>query len=78
MVAAGTRKLSEGATVTASDEAPIIGELAMVTDGDKEGADGSFVEFGPGVQWVQIDLGADACDQRHRGLALPLAGAAVP
>ena len=42
--------------VTASDAEPIIGELAMVTDGDKEAADGSFVELGPGTQWVQIDL----------------------
>jgi hypothetical protein len=58
MVPVGTRKLSQGMPVTASDEQPIIGELEMITDGDKEGADGSFVEFGPGVQWVQIDLGA--------------------
>ncbi|MCX5769297.1 MAG: von Willebrand factor type A domain-containing protein [Candidatus Hydrogenedentes bacterium] len=57
MVPAGTRKLSEGAPVSASDEEPIIGEIEMITDGDKEGSDGSFVEFGPGVQWVQIDLG---------------------
>jgi len=57
MVPAGTRLLSQGAPVTASDMQPIIGEVEMITDGDKEGADGSFVEFGPGVQWVQIDLG---------------------
>lgn len=43
--------------VTASDTEPIIGEIAMVTDGDKNGNDGSFVEFGPGVQWIQLDLG---------------------
>jgi hypothetical protein len=35
---------------------PIIGELKMVTDGDKECSDGSFVELMPGRQWVQIDL----------------------
>ena len=28
----------------------------MVTDGDKEGADGEYVELAPGKQWVQIDL----------------------
>lgn len=50
--------VAEGKAVTASDSEPIIGEIEMITDGDKEGADGSFVEFGPGVQWVQIDLGA--------------------
>ena len=42
---------------TASDMSPIIGDAELLTDGDKEGADGSFVEYGPGVQWVQIDLG---------------------
>jgi hypothetical protein len=44
--------------VTASDEEPIIGEAELITDGDKEGAEGSFVEFGPELQWVQIDLEA--------------------
>ena len=39
---------------------PIVGELAMVTDGDKAGADGSFVELGPDRQWVQIDLQSPA------------------
>lgn len=48
--------VSEKCDVTASDKEPIIGEIPMVTDGDKEGSDGSFVELGPGVQYVQIDL----------------------
>jgi hypothetical protein len=52
----GTVNLALGKPVTASDAVPIIGELKLLTDGDKEGADGSFVEFGPGKQWVQIDL----------------------
>ena len=30
----------------------------MVTDGEKAGGDGYFIELGPGTQWVQIDLGA--------------------
>jgi hypothetical protein len=60
MVPAGTVLLSAGKPVTSSDEFPIIGELDFVTDGDKSGMDGSFVEFGPGVQWVQIDLGASS------------------
>lgn len=42
--------------VTASDDLPIIGTLAQITDGDKKGTEGSWVEFGPGTQWVQIDL----------------------
>lgn len=42
--------------VTASDDRPIIGTLNLVTDGDKESSDGSWVTFAPGKQWVQIDL----------------------
>lgn len=56
----GVTLLSAGKKVTSSDMAPIIGELNLLTDGDKEGSDGSFVELGPGTQWVQIDLGAPA------------------
>jgi hypothetical protein len=43
--------------VTSSDEWPIIGELECITDGIKEGDEGNYVELGPGLQWVQIDLG---------------------
>jgi hypothetical protein len=35
---------------------PVIGELSFVTDGKKSGEDGYYVELGPGLQWVQIDL----------------------
>jgi len=44
--------------VKSSDSEPIIGELELITDGDKEGTDGSYVELGPGLQWVQLDLKA--------------------
>lgn len=57
MVPQGTENISKGKPVSASDEEPTIGEIEQITDGDKEAAEGSFVEFGPGVQWVQIDLG---------------------
>ena len=56
MVPAGTVNLSQDKPVTASDSLPVIGELELITDGDKAGSDGTYVEFGPGVQWVQIDL----------------------
>ena len=56
-VPAGTALLSQKAVVTGSDKEPIIGSLDLITDGDKEGSEGSYVELGPGVQWVQIDLG---------------------
>jgi len=56
----GATNLAAKKKVTSSDMAPVVGELNLVTDGDKEGSDGSFVELGPGTQWVQIDLGAPA------------------
>ena len=52
----GTQLLSQNKAVTASDMEPIIGELEFVTDSEKSGEEGYFVEFGPGVQWIQIDL----------------------
>lgn len=58
MVPLGTKLLSLKRPVTSSDRQPVIGELEMVTDGEKEGGDGYFIELGPGKQWVQIDLGA--------------------
>ena len=52
----GAKNLAAGKPVTASDSDPITGKLAMITDGDKEATEGSYVELGPGLQWVQIDL----------------------
>lgn len=54
----GVVNVALGKPVASSDEEPIIGELAMVTDGEKEGSDGTYVELGYGSQYVQIDLGA--------------------
>jgi hypothetical protein len=55
---AGVTNVAKGKKVQSSDPEPIIGELAQVTDGDKKGAEGSYVELGPGKQQVTIDLGA--------------------
>jgi len=60
MVPAGTVNLAKGKKVTSSDSDPIIGSLDLITDGDKEGDEGSWVELGPGKQWVQIDLEKEA------------------
>ena len=60
MVPAGTKLLSKGKAVTSSDNLPVIGELSYLTDADKTGIDGAYVELGPGVQWVQVDLGASS------------------
>jgi hypothetical protein len=55
----GTKLLSLKKSVISSDTQPVIGELAFVTDGEKSGEDGYFIELGPGKQWVQVDLGAE-------------------
>lgn len=53
---AGTVNVALNKPVTSSDMQPVIGELALVTDGDKEAEDGSYVELGPFLQHVTIDL----------------------
>src|ERR1051325_7104241 len=60
MVPAGTVNLALKKTVTSSIAEPINGTLDLITDGDKAGDEGSFVELNPGKQWVQIDLGQEA------------------
>ena len=55
-VPAGTKNLALNKNITASDSNPITGSLDMIVDGDKDGNEGSWVELGPGKQWVQIDL----------------------
>ncbi len=42
--------------VTSSESDPVIGSLDMITDGNKDATEGSYVELGRGLQWVQIDL----------------------
>lgn len=60
LVPEGTELLSAGKTVTSSDDYPIIGDVSLITDGDKEAGEGYYVELLDGLQWVQIDLGAPA------------------
>jgi hypothetical protein len=64
---ASVHLISRDAMVTASDPQPLIGGLAMITDGNKTGDDEHFVELSPGHQWVQIDLG-----QSHEIFAVTL------
>lgn len=59
MAPKGVTNVALKKAVTSSDSNPIIGTLDQVTDGDKEAADGSYVELAEGKQWVQIDLGAN-------------------
>ena len=59
-VPAGCDKLlSRGCAVTSSENDPLTGELSYITDGVKEYDDSTYVELGPGLQWVQIDLGGE-------------------
>lgn len=51
--------LSKGCRVTSSDPEPVIGELSLITDGDKEHDAETYVELAPGKQWVQLDLGQE-------------------
>jgi len=75
-VPAGCDKvLSKGCKVTSGDpEPPLVGALSLITDGDKEHDAETYVELGPGKQWVQIDLGKEheiyaACVWHYHGEA---------
>lgn len=54
----GTKNVALGKPVASTDEEPIIGEISMITDDDREASDGSFVELGPFTQYITIDLGS--------------------
>lgn len=58
LVRKGAANVAFKKAVTSSDQDPNLGKLAQITDGDKQGVDGSYVELNAGLQWVQIDLGA--------------------
>jgi len=53
----GVVNVAADKAVSSTDEEPVIGEIDMITDGDKEASDGSFVELGPFEQSVTVDLG---------------------
>lgn len=53
----GVENVALDKKVTSSETEPIMGNLTMVTDGDKEASDGHYVTLGPGRQQVTIDLG---------------------
>jgi hypothetical protein len=57
LVPAGTVNLALHKDVTSSDPEPVVGDLSMITDGEKGADEGNYVELGPGKQWIQIDLG---------------------
>jgi len=56
LVPEGTYNAALGKWVESTDEEPVIGDLELITNGDKEATEGSYVELGPGHQYVTIDL----------------------
>jgi len=52
----GVQNVALNKKVSSSDKSPITGTLELVTDGDKESNDNSFLELHRRTQWVQIDL----------------------
>ncbi|MFC1724576.1 hypothetical protein ACFL4T_03045 [candidate division KSB1 bacterium] len=62
---AGTENVALGKSISSTDEEPIIGEIDLINDDDREAVDGCYVELGPFLQHVTIDLGS-----RHNIYAL--------
>lgn len=56
MVPKGTVNLAAGKPVTSSDSAPVIGDMVLITDGEKGSDEGFYVELAEGPQWIQVDL----------------------
>jgi hypothetical protein len=67
MAPEGTRNVALNRYVESSDKNPIIGDIEVITDGNKEAVDGSFVELASGKQHVTIDL-----EERHTLYAIYL------
>ena len=55
----GTKNVALKKKVAGSDARPFTGTYDQVTDGEKEAFDDQVVEMRRGVQWVQVDMGAD-------------------
>jgi hypothetical protein len=52
----GTQNVALNMLVESTDNEPLIGDTELITDGDNEAYDGSFIELGPGLQYITIDL----------------------
>ena len=55
VIPAGLVNVADKCIVTSSDN-PFLGHLNMVTNGDKDYTEGTFVDLAGGKQWIQIDL----------------------
>ncbi len=56
MAPVGTKNIALEKPVFSTDKDPIMGKVELITDGDKEAFDSSYVEFGPFLQHFTIDL----------------------
>ncbi len=52
----GTVNLALGKLVECGGDLPLLGEPDLVTDGDKDAADGYYMELDEGLQYITIDL----------------------
>jgi len=52
----GTKNVALGKPISSTDEEPIIGEIDLINDDDREAADGCYLELGPFLQHITIDL----------------------
>lgn len=56
MVVPGLENIALYKPVKCSDTEPIIGDIDQINDGLKKSDEFDYVELGPGIQWIQIDL----------------------
>jgi len=52
----GVANVAEGKLIESSDEFPIMGEIELINDGDKEAVEGTYVELNEGPQHITFDL----------------------
>lgn len=53
----GTKNIAAGLIPESTENMPLIGEIDMIADSDREATDGSYVELGPDQQYITFDLG---------------------
>jgi hypothetical protein len=55
----GVTNIASERPVASTEKSPLLGDLSMITDGDKTQSADALVELGPGLQNVTIDLGGN-------------------
>lgn len=52
----GTYNVALNKWIEITGEEPVMGDVELINDDDKEGVEGSYVELSPGHQYITIDL----------------------